>query len=224
MDNFLKGFFSTIQDTIEFCTQTNRSEDEEVWGGADELYDMCKFVCDYNKRETQITDALLVATKRHILAEPAENVVYKTVDGHDKLVCILDEEVTSGPTEEELVRLDSLVDSFYGVGTSLAGPVIGAATTERFGETLDELSSREVEKKTFDNLVNSIALLLRGKYGLRKDTPLDREMGERAAREMLKEIHASNSLTMIVSVCAAELWSYRTVVDTVVQRQRVGFQ
>jgi hypothetical protein len=67
-------------------------------------------------------------------------------------------------------------------------------------------------------------LLLRGKYGLRKDTPLDREMGERAAREMLKEIRASNSLTMIVSVCAAEMWSYPTVVDNVVRQQRVGFQ
>lgn len=82
----------------------------------------------------------------------------------------------------------------------------------------------DAKKATFDDIVNSIALLLRGKYGLRKDTPLDREMGERAAREMLKELHVSNSLTMIASTCAAELWSYPTVVDRVVGQQKVGFQ
>jgi hypothetical protein len=90
-------------------------------------------------------------------------------------------------------------------------------------EAGEKLVIHEVAEDEQEKLVNSVALLLRGKYGLRKDTPLDREMGERAAREMLRELFLRNHEVMTISVAAAKVWSVRTALDDVVAEQRVGF-
>jgi len=183
----------------------NSQVDREVvlgqsWEGGDELLRMCKFVTQYDHSIEQESLLFEKRTLEHVLCLPADELRYKIVDGSEKL--------TVSSIDEDEERLSALVGSRY------------ESCLSSFG-TISEASDIAVDESRY---ANSIAMLLRGKYGLRKDTPLDREMGERAAREMLREVGVSNVSVMSLSVMGSSMWLERTVIDRVCAAQRISFQ